>query len=137
MLPRLGAIRLRDLDPQMIAELRAELTTHGLRPASVRKVMVILQGVLERAVEWRRIPANPCRAVRKPTQRRERAVHPLAPEQVERLRAHLLGRGLRRDAVLVSLLAYAGLRPGEALALTWGHVRERTILIDRGSRSAS
>jgi integrase len=131
VLPRLGAIRLRDLDPQMIASLRAELTTHGLKPASVRKVMVILQGVLERAVEWRRIPANPCRAVRKPTQRRERTVHPLAPEQVERLRTHLLERGLRRDAVLVSLLAYAGLRPGEALALTWGHIRERTILVER------
>ena len=93
--------------------------------------MVILQGVLERAVEWRRIPVNPCRAVRKPSQRRERAVHPFAPDQVERLRAHLLEHGLRRDAVLVSLLAYAGLRPGEALALTWGHVRERTILVER------
>ena len=131
VLPRLGAIRLRDLDPQMIAELRAELTTHGLRPASVRKVMVILQGVLERAVEWRRIPANPCRAVRKPSQRRERAIHPLAPEQVERLRAHLLERGRLGDAVLVSTLAYAGLRPGEALALSWGNIRERTILIER------
>ena len=31
----------------------------------------------------------------------------------------------------MSVLAYAGLRPGEALALTWGHVRERTILVER------
>ena len=29
------------------------------------------------------------------------------------------------------MLAYAGLRPGEALALTWDHVRERTILVER------
>jgi len=29
------------------------------------------------------------------------------------------------------VLAYAGLRPGEALALTWDHVRERTILVER------
>ncbi|MGH9322867.1 MAG: tyrosine-type recombinase/integrase, partial [Vicinamibacteria bacterium] len=36
-----------------------------------------------------------------------------------------------RDAVFVSVLAYAGLRPGEALALTWSHVRERTILVER------
>jgi len=69
--------------------------------------------------------------VRKPSQRRERAVRPLAPEQVERLRAHLLERGRRQDAVLVALLAYAGLRHGEALALNWGHVRERTILVER------
>ena len=34
-------------------------------------------------------------------------------------------------ATLVPVLAYAGLRPGEALGLTWGHVRERTILVER------
>jgi integrase len=30
----------------------------------------------------------------------------------------------------VSVLAYAGLRPGEALALTWSAVRDRTLLIE-------
>ena len=29
-----------------------------------------------------------------------------------------------------SVLAYAGLRPGEALALTWGHMGERTVLVE-------
>jgi integrase len=28
------------------------------------------------------------------------------------------------------VLAYAGLRPGEAFALTWGHVRDRTLLVE-------
>jgi hypothetical protein len=46
---------------------------------------------------------------------------------VEQIRAQLS----QRDATLVSLLAYAGLRPGEALALTWGCVRRRTILVER------
>ena len=36
-----------------------------------------------------------------------------------------------RDATLISVLAYAGLRPGEALALQWRDVREQTILIER------
>ena len=35
-----------------------------------------------------------------------------------------------RDAVLVWVLAYAGLRPGEALAMRWADVRERTLLIN-------
>ena len=30
----------------------------------------------------------------------------------------------------MSVLAYAGLRPGEALALTWEDVRERTLLVE-------
>lgn len=36
-----------------------------------------------------------------------------------------------RDATLISVLAYAGLRPQEALALTWRDVRDRTLLIER------
>ena len=131
VLPRLGATPLRELDPLSLAAFRAELAAAGIGPASTRRVMVILEGVLERAVEWQRIPSNPARAVRKPAQRRERAVRPLSPLHVERVRAHLLEGGRLRDAVLVSVLAYAGLRPGEALALTWGHTRERTILVER------
>jgi integrase len=129
--PRLGAIKLRDLNPEIIVRFHADLGRAGLRDASVRKVLALLQGVLQRAVEWQRIPANPCKAVRKPSQRRDRVVRPLAPEQVERLRRHLLARGRLRDAVFISVLAYAGLRPGEALGLTWGHIRERTILVER------
>jgi integrase len=52
----------------------------------------------------------------------------LTPETVERLRRQL---PTARDKALVSVLAYAGLRPGEALALTWGHIGERTILVER------
>ena len=33
-----------------------------------------------------------------------------------------------RDATLISVLAYAGIRPGEALALQWRDIREQTIL---------
>src|SRR3954466_9656275 len=50
------------------------------------------------------------------------------------MRAYLLAGGSarpQRDATLVSVLAYAGLRPGEALALRWGDVRENTILVER------
>jgi integrase len=43
----------------------------------------------------------------------------------------LRGASAARDATLISVLAYAGLRPQEALALRWGDVRERTILVER------
>jgi integrase len=36
-----------------------------------------------------------------------------------------------RDVVLVGLLAYAGLRPGEAFALTWDSVTDHLLIIDR------
>jgi integrase len=50
------------------------------------------------------------------------------------MRAYLLAAGSeqpKRDATLLSVLAYAGLRPGEALALRWGDVRENTLHIQR------
>jgi integrase len=36
-----------------------------------------------------------------------------------------------RDATLVSLLAYAGLRPGEALGLRWRNLTPQSIFVDR------
>jgi integrase len=130
ILPRLGRIRLRELTPTAINCFRLDLETAGVGPGSVAKTLTLLQGVLQRACEWERLQSNPARAVRKPSGARKRSVTPLAPETVEEMRHWLLRRNLIRDATLVSVLAYAGLRPGEAFALTWAHVRERTLLIE-------
>ena len=128
-LPRLGGLRLRELTPELLQRFRAELEAAGTGPASIRKTLVLLHGVLQRAVEWNRLAANPMRAVRKPPASSARLVEPLSPETVERMRSVLLVAGLVRDATLISVLAYAGLRPGEALALTWACVQERTLLV--------
>ena len=130
ILPRLGAMSLRELTPDLINRFRLELEADGVGPASIRKALTLLQGVLQRACEWGRIPSNPVQALRKPPAGRARSVTPLAPETVEAIRDRLLRCGHVRDATLVSVLAYAGLRPGEALALSWAHVRERTLLVD-------
>lgn len=130
VLPRLGSLRLREITPSIVTRFRLELEAEGVGRVSIHKSMTLLQGVLQRACEWDRLASNPARAVRKPTAARARAVEPLAPDAVEAIRAWLLERELLRDATLVSVLAYAGLRPGEALGLTWSHVRERTLLVE-------
>src|SRR3954462_14137598 len=89
-----------------------------------------LMSMLRVAVEWQRIAANPVKATRKPSGKPQRAVRPLPPLKVEELRGWLTERCEPRDATLVSVLAYAGLRPQEALALRWAHVRERTLLVE-------
>jgi integrase len=126
VLPRLGMYRLQEVTPEVVADFRAELSERGVGDATVRKALFILQGVMALAVLHGRVAENPVKAVRKPRQA-SRTVRPLAPESVERIRLHLRVR----DATLVSILPYAGLRPGEALALAWGNVRDRTILVDR------
>lgn len=130
VLPRLGGYPLRDLTPEVLARFRVDLARAGVGDATIRKTLSIIQGVLQRAVEWHRLPANAARAVRKPPQRRARVVDPPSPFAVERMRAQLRAGGRLRDATLICLLAYAGLRPGEALALEWRHLRERTVLVE-------
>jgi integrase len=129
--PRIGGLRLRQVTVEACQRFAAELEAAGVGASTRRRVLMVLSSVLQRAVEWGRIPANPVRLIRKPTAKRARVVRPLAPATVERMRRWLLDRERQRDATLLCVLAYAGVRPSEALALTWGDVRERTLLIER------
>jgi integrase len=107
------------------------MTADGVGDPAVRKALTVLQSILQRAVELRRIDRNPVRDVRKPSQARTRVVRPLSPSTVERMRAYLLERDRPLDATLISVLAYAGLRPGEAVGLRWHDLGERTLLVER------
>ena len=126
VLPWLGGYRLKELTPDVVNEFRVMLADKGVGDATIRKAMFILQSVMGLAVLHGKVATNSVKAVKKPRQR-SRRVRPLAPITVETIRINL---GLR-DATLVSVLAYAGLRPGEAFGLQWQNVRERTILVDR------
>jgi integrase len=131
--PRLGHLELRQITPLALEQFAAELADDGVGAATIRKAMSMLQGMLGRAVAWNKLRTNPAPAAKKPSAPRQRAIQPLAPAAVERLRRRLLqnpAHGLR-DATLISVLAYAGLRPEEALALGWSHVRFNTLLIER------
>jgi integrase len=133
VLPRLGRYRLRDISTEAVARFAADLRPDDVGEPTINRALMLLQGVLQRAVEWRRLPSNPVRGVKKPTIRRRRRVRPLAPTLVEQARRWLLARERIRDATLLVILAYGGLRPSEALALRWGQVRDRTLLIDEAT----
>jgi integrase len=125
--PYLGGCKLGELSAEMISRWQAERIAAGAGREAVLQALMLLGSILQRAVEGERIARNPARLVRKVKRGPRREVRPLAPATVEKLRA----ASRERDAVLISVLAYAGLRPQEALALCWGHVRERTILVER------
>lgn len=131
ILPRLGELKLRELTVETLQRYCLDLEAAGVGTGSIRKALVLLHGMLQRAVEWNRLAANPMAAVKKPPAGRTRLVRPLPPETIEEMRRVLLAQDLARDATLISVLAYAGLRPGEALGLSWASVQERTLLIER------
>jgi integrase len=125
--PYLGALKLSELTPEVIGAWQAERIKAGSGRVAVRQALTLLGNILQRAMESGRVGRNPARLVRKVSAPRKREVRPLAPATVERLRA----ASTPGNAVLISVLAYSGLRPQEALALRWGDVRERTILVER------
>jgi integrase len=127
VLPRLGDMRLRAITPGVVnLQLVQPMRRAGAGDAVIRKTLGMLQGVFGLAVVHDLVPTNPVRPVRKPPQRRREA-KPLWPTLVEAIRAQLGPR----DATLVSVLAYAGLRPEEALALRWRDVRVDGLVVER------
>jgi integrase len=122
---RLGAMQLRQITPLVVSEFVRELQQDGVGAHTIRSCLGMLQSMFARAVEWDRARITKVA--------RERAIKPLRPADVEALRRHMLRNhrhGLR-DATLVSVLAYAGLRPEEGLALEYQHLRETTLLIEQ------
>jgi integrase len=128
ILPALGHLQLRRITPRVVQRFAADLGEQGRGNEAIRKMLAILQGILQRAVEWEELQTNPVRVVKKPPANSNRQVDVLAPSEVERLRGQVLRQ---LDATLISVIAYAGLRPGEALALTWADIRDHTILVNK------
>jgi integrase len=113
--PRFGSVPVGRILTSHIEAWVAELLEEGASSSKVIESYGVLKRLLDRAVRDKAIAANPCSTRSVPLPRRPRAERPvLTPADVEELVA-----ALRRDddRVLVRLLAYGGLRIGEAFAL--------------------
>jgi integrase len=131
--PALGGYALREITAPVVGRFLSDLRARGVGAQAIRRVKAILQSCLSRAVEQGLIQGNPAAAVRLPRAQRKASVSTIGPQAVESLRARLDIPGGMRDATLVSVLAYVGLRPGEALALRWSDIGERTVRIERAN----
>jgi integrase len=125
--PRLGAKLVGDITPGEVARFRAGIERDGGRSPTVLRVLAVLGSVLSEAVRQGHIAASPTRAVSRPRQSRRRAVRPPTPERVEIIRAALESDVER---ALVTLLAYVGLRPQEALAAVWSDITAGKLVVD-------
>jgi integrase len=128
---RLGERPLHEITPREISMWRVEMQRAGKGPEAIRMSMMLVQAMFTLALEWGEATSNPVALVRKPRQGRQRAIEVMDPNLVERVRRWLLDHGDLFSATLVSVLAYSGVRPGEALALERRHVRNDTILVER------
>lgn len=132
VLPYLGQRRLRDLTRSEVRAWRTAAVGDGATPYRAQKALSTLSACLGAAVEDDRIAGNPCAGI-KPLSWKRKEREPATLAEVEAIRAAMTSR---RDRAAVSLMAYAGVRPGELLALLASDVRRRTIVIRRGGRTS-
>ncbi len=125
--PALGGTLVHEITPAEVARFRAGIEGDGARAPTVLRVLAVLGSVLSEAVHQGHVAASPTRTVSRPRQRRGRAVRPPTPERVEIIRA-----GLASDVekALITLLAYVGLRPQEALAEVWSDLTGGKLVVD-------
>ncbi|HEV7751799.1 MAG TPA: tyrosine-type recombinase/integrase [Baekduia sp.] len=128
---RLGDRPLDQITPREISMWRAEMQRAGKGPEAIRMSMMLVQAMFTLALEWGEASSNPVALVRKPRQGRQRAIDVMDPKLVERVRRWMLDHVELFSATLVSVLAYSGMRPGEALALERRHIRNDTILVEQ------
>jgi integrase len=126
----IAELPLRAFTPTVIEDWRNERLAEGAGKQSIRKVMVVMQGMCERAIRDKKMQANPVKLVKKPSGKRQGAVLVITPQSVEQIRS---GLDEMTDKTMVSLLAYSGIRPGEARALRWEHVGAKSLRIEWGS----
>ena len=137
--PRLGRIPLGELNRLRVQEWASALPGS---PESVRKIVNVLSGALQLAVEDGRLPANPAQRLKLPKKVRHSKRY-LTHDQVAALAIEVGSRseGSRYGYdVAVLTLAYCGLRWGELSGLRVGDVdlnRRRleirqTVVADKG-----
>lgn len=137
ILPALSSVPLNELTRARVRAARSQMVNEGVRRnGEVRKasnnranaVMTVLSAFCGFAVDDGMIPENPCREISRLAHQasKHRAHEPLV---FERLRVEMYPR----DALAVSLMYLAGLRPQEVFALQWRHVGVTTLIIEQAA----
>lgn len=124
--PKLGHLPLGDLTRLGVQQWASKLPG---RPATVRKIVLVLSGALQLAVEDGRLSQNPAAALRlaRTVQRRKRYLsHAEVGALAQAVGQQPNGAELGYD-ILVLVLAYCGLRWGEASGL-----RVKDVDLERG-----
>ncbi|MCZ4276258.1 tyrosine-type recombinase/integrase [Rhodococcoides yunnanense] len=126
--PRWGAVQLADITLDSVERWIADMTRAGKGATVVIRAYGVLAGVLDSAVKAKRLAKNPARGVENLPRKQRKAHVYLSHDEVE-----LLAASAGQHRVLVLVLAYCGVRWGEAIGLRVRHLdllRKRINIVD-------
>lgn len=142
--PYLGRREIATLDIEDLVEWQDALERAQVGAPTTIKAIGILSSIFGEAARRPRstsVNGNPVSLLERPAAKRRRRPLVWGPVVVERVRFQLLPNSRRagrdkelmalRDALLVSLMAMTGCRPGEALALRWEDIGSRIAIVRR------
>ena len=116
IIPKLGRIKLAQLQPAHVQGLYAAMEQRGLAPKSIRNAHGVLHAALSKAVKWGLVPRNVA-ALTTPPKAKAAEFRTLTVEEAKRLGRVTQGS---RWAPMLLLALTTGLRQGELLGLRWG-----------------
>jgi integrase len=145
LIPRIGDEPLAHIDVAAVLDVKAGLARDAVPDYTSARTLKLLRQILGFAVLSGKLAQNPADVLRArgmlPPQGRKGDVRPLWPDETELIRAGMLnGQSPHalRNATLISVLAYAGLRPSEALhELCWQGVGDDYLQVRAGKTGRS
>lgn len=119
VLPILGHLSITELKPKRLSEWQRQRLDEDAGPAVLGKAQSVLRQILDAAVlPHEYLDSNPILSLKRPAY--DKKPHRwLTANEVEQLRMWFLERDDPGSATLISMLAYVGIRPEDALARTW------------------
>jgi len=124
LVPEFGALKLDCISREHVKEFAASLASKGLSRNSVRRVVTLLTGILNAALDDRLIERNPAVRILRSRQGQEERFRPtpLTPSEQAALLKAARADSLEQFALHLVVLR-AGLRRGEIVALQWGDIQ--------------
>jgi integrase len=125
IIPEIGYIPLQELEPFHISRFMGYLRKNGsvrndggLSENTLKKIYVVLNSAMEKAVQWRLIKYNPVQAIESPQPKKKEAKS-MSFEEVQKLLDSVNDKFMH---TFFSFAVLTGMRKSEMLGLEWSEV---------------
>lgn len=119
VLPFFGEVPIKKMTRAVVAKWVSDMSDEGLSSSRIRNCFNVLAACLDAAVDEGVLGRNPARGVELPAQAAQAEHRYLTAQQVDDLASSM---PTQADRSLIFVLAYGGLRWGEAVALRRGRL---------------